>query len=185
MTRSRTERGAATVLVVAMAGVLILVGSALAVVTAMVAAHRAAQPAADLAALAGAAAVDDGGDPCAAAGETATANGGRLRLCAVSGRVVDVTVEVAGPRWLGQSSDLAARSRAGPGYSPGAPASRASSSTIAPALSNGKFWLPHFGDCTHEGHPSRQPQARMVSRVAVNQSRADSKPRAEMPAPPG
>ena len=48
------QSGAATLLVMAMAGVLLLLGAALAVVTALVAAHRVAQAAADLAALAGA-----------------------------------------------------------------------------------------------------------------------------------
>ena len=35
----------------------------------------------------------------------------------------------------------------------GAPASRRSSSAIAPGLSSGLFWLPHFGDWTHDGQP--------------------------------
>jgi uncharacterized membrane protein len=60
----RGERGAATILVIAMAGVLLLVGSALGVVQAMVVAHRRAQAAADLAALAGASASMRGEDPC-------------------------------------------------------------------------------------------------------------------------
>ena len=114
MTRRRDERGSATLLVVAMAGVLVLLGSALAVVTAMVAAHRAAQSAADLAALAGARDVAVGRDGCATATRIAAANGARLTGCAVSGLVVDVQVEVVGPHWLGQTADLAAGSRAGP-----------------------------------------------------------------------
>jgi secretion/DNA translocation related TadE-like protein len=98
----------------AMAGVLLLMGAALAVVTALVAAHRAAQSAADLAALAGARGVASGGDGCGAATDVAAANGARLTDCTVSGRVVDVEVEVTGPHWLGQTADLSARSRAGP-----------------------------------------------------------------------
>lgn len=109
-----TERGAATVLVVACLGVLLLVGSALAVVAAMVTAHRAAQAAADLAALAGATAARDGGDACAAAGSVAAANGARLTRCAPAGAEVAVEVEVPGPRWLGQVHDLSAAARAGP-----------------------------------------------------------------------
>lgn len=108
------ERGAATVLVTACLGVLLLTGCALAVVAAMVAAHRTAQAAADLAALAGAVAVRDGGDPCSAAGSVASDNGARLTACAVDGDEVTVAVEAPGPRWLGQSHDLAARARAGP-----------------------------------------------------------------------
>jgi secretion/DNA translocation related TadE-like protein len=112
--RRRDDRGAATVLVLAMAGVLVLLGAALAVVTAMVAAHRAAQSAADLAALAGARGVAEGRDGCAVAADLAAANQVRLTACVVTGRVVDVTVEAPGPHWLGQAADLGARSRAGP-----------------------------------------------------------------------
>ena len=42
----------------------------------------------------------------------------------------------------------------------------------APALSSGWFWLPHLGDWMHDGHPSAQPHASMVSRVAVSHARA-------------
>jgi secretion/DNA translocation related TadE-like protein len=108
------QRGSATVLVVAVAGVLLLVGAALGVVAALVVAHRAAQSGADLAALAGAQALGQGSDGCRAAGETAVANGVRLTGCTTQGRVVDVTVSVPGPHWLGQRSDLSARARAGP-----------------------------------------------------------------------
>ncbi|HEX4472624.1 MAG TPA: Rv3654c family TadE-like protein [Nocardioides sp.] len=111
----RGERGSAVVLVVAMAGVLVLVGAALAVVAAMVVDHRTAQAAADLAALAGARGAGSGGDACATAARVAAADGARLTGCVVAGRDVEVEVEVPGPRWLGQSADLGARSRAGPG----------------------------------------------------------------------
>jgi secretion/DNA translocation related TadE-like protein len=108
------DRGSATVLVVAMAGVLVLLGAALSVVTAMVAAHRAAQSAADLAALAGARDVAAGRDGCARAAQVASANRARLTACSVSWRVVGVQVEVDGPHWLGQTADLSGRARAGP-----------------------------------------------------------------------
>lgn len=111
----RGEGGAATLLAVSMMGVLLLVGSALSVVGAMVVAHRSAQSAADLAALAGAGAVADGADPCVAAAAVAADNGARLDGCAVAGRDVVVEVTVTGPRWLGQPHDLGARARAGPG----------------------------------------------------------------------
>ena len=114
--RSRCERGAATILTVAMAGVLLLVGAATGVVAAIVVAHREAQAAADLAALAGAATLADAtGDACVVASEVAAANHARLRSCTVEGRDVVVEVEVTGPRWLGQRRDLAAAARAGPG----------------------------------------------------------------------
>lgn len=113
--RFASQRGAATVLVTACFGVVLLVGCALAVVAAMITAHRSAQAAADLAALAGAAAARDGGDPCAAAGGIAADNGGRLVGCDVDGPEVTIRVEVPGPRWLGQPHDLTAAARAGPG----------------------------------------------------------------------
>lgn len=108
------DRGAATVLAVSFLGVLVLVGAALGVVGAMVVAHRSAQSAADLAALAGAGAVADGADPCAAAASLAADNGARLHRCTVTVRDVTVEVTVPGPRWLGQPHDLTARARAGP-----------------------------------------------------------------------
>ena len=114
MTRGRGERGAASVLTVAVLGLLLLVGAALAVVAAMVAAHRTAQAAADLAALAGAAAHQDGADACGTAAGVAADNGATLTGCTVDGRDVLVEVEVTGPRWLGQTGDLSASARAGP-----------------------------------------------------------------------
>ncbi len=121
MTRSpdaRGERGAATILVIAMAGVLLLVGSALGVAQAMVVAHRRAQAAADLAALAGASAAARGQDPCEAAGVIARLNDAVLLACVpdpgAAGGSVAVRVEVPGPRWLGQQGDFDASARAGP-----------------------------------------------------------------------
>lgn len=115
----RDQRGAATVLVVAMAGVLLLVGAAAGVVAAIVVAHRKAQSAADLAALAGATALADPAshaarDPCGVAAEAASANGAELSSCVVEGQDVVVGVTVAGPRWLGQDRDLVGTARAGP-----------------------------------------------------------------------
>lgn len=114
----RGERGAATILVTACLGVLLLVGCALAVVAAMVTAHRAAQAAADLAALAGATAAQRGDDPCSAAAAVAAANGARLAGCSAVAGDVTVRVTVPGPRWLGQPHDLAAEARAGPADAP-------------------------------------------------------------------
>jgi secretion/DNA translocation related TadE-like protein len=111
---ARDERGAATVLVLAFLGLLLFVGAALGVVGALVRAHRSAQSAADLAALAGASALARGDDPCAAAASVASANGATAVGCAPDGLEVRITVEVAGPRWLGQTSDLTAEARAGP-----------------------------------------------------------------------
>ena len=110
----RDERGAATVLVLAFLGLLLFVGAALGVVGAMVRAHRSAQSAADLAALAAAAALARGENPCPAAASVAAANGASVAACTPAGSDVRVTVEVGGPRWLGQSADLTAEARAGP-----------------------------------------------------------------------
>jgi secretion/DNA translocation related TadE-like protein len=112
---SRGQGGAASLLAVALLSVLLLVGAALGVVAGMVWAHRSAQAAADLAALAGAAGLQQGGDACGAAGRIAGANHARLISCRVQGEDVSVEVTVTGPRWLGQDQDLSARARAGPG----------------------------------------------------------------------
>lgn len=114
--RSPVARGAATVLVVAMAGVLLLVGAAAGVVGALFVAHRTAQAAADLAAVAGATALAEhsGRDPCREAAEIATANGATLTACTARGEDVRVEVSVSGPHWLGQDQDLLAEARAGP-----------------------------------------------------------------------
>ncbi|WP_341924558.1 Rv3654c family TadE-like protein [Nocardioides psychrotolerans] len=112
--RRRDGRGAVTVVVVALAGLLLLLGSALGVVAALVVAHRSAQAAADLAAVAGATALQRGRDPCSTAADVAAGNGASLSACAVVGRDVLVDVSVTGPRWLGQDADLEGRARAGP-----------------------------------------------------------------------
>ncbi len=94
--RAADDRGAATVAVLAFVSVLLLLGGAFGVVAAMVHAHRTAQAAADLAALAGAGAQARGRDPCASSDAVATANGARLLTCEVSGD--DVRVHGRGHR---------------------------------------------------------------------------------------
>jgi secretion/DNA translocation related TadE-like protein len=111
----RDDRGSATVPAVAFLGVLLLLGAALGAVAGLVVAHRSAQSAADLAALAAASAVADGDDGCAAAGSVADANGGELTRCALTGREARVVVRVVGPHWLGLDADPEAEARAGPG----------------------------------------------------------------------
>ena len=111
---TRDERGAVTLFAVSCLAVLLLLGAALGVVAAMVHAHRTAQAAADLASLAVAGAIGEGGDPCGQGAEVASANGARLDACTVRGREAIVQVTVAGPRWLGQEGDLTAEARAGP-----------------------------------------------------------------------
>ena len=111
MTR-RGERGAATVLVVAMAGVLMFVMAGLAAAGGLVTAQRRAQAAADLAALAGA---STPADACGAAQEVAAANAAALDGCRVDGREVTVEVSVPGPRVPWRDVRVTAEARAGPG----------------------------------------------------------------------
>lgn len=101
--------------VIACLAVLLLLGAALGVVAAMVRTHRAAQSAADLAALAVASALVGGGEPCSAGARIAAANGARLIGCVLDRRVATVRVVVPGPHWLGQVADLEGEARAGPG----------------------------------------------------------------------
>jgi secretion/DNA translocation related TadE-like protein len=100
---------------VACLGLLVLLGAALGVTGALVVDHRIAQDAADLAALAGAAAYADGREGCAAASRIAADNGAALADCSVASEEVDVAVLVEGPRWLRSWRDLRAEARAGPG----------------------------------------------------------------------
>lgn len=111
----RPERGAATLLVVAVAGMLLMIGLAVVGVTSVVVAHRRAQSAADLAALAGAQAVVGGHDGCAAADSIAQANGVRLTGCAVQGSDVLLQVSTSVRPGFGLTFSLAASARAGPG----------------------------------------------------------------------
>jgi secretion/DNA translocation related TadE-like protein len=108
--RADPDRGSVSLFLVACLGLLLLVGAALGVVAALVRAHRQAQAAADLAALAVASAVARQPDPC-----TAGSNGARLVSCVLAGRTSTVRVVVTGPRWWGRVADLDAEARAGPG----------------------------------------------------------------------
>lgn len=82
-------------------------------VVAVVATHRKAQAAADLAALAGATDLQVGRDPCAAAARIAVANGAEVRRCSVLGDEVAVSVIIALPGALARR-EVRARARAGP-----------------------------------------------------------------------
>ncbi len=80
---------------------------------ALVASRRAAA-AADLAALAGAVAVQQGREPCAEASAVATANHARLSSCSVLAEDVRVGVDVDAGRVLGRPLWVSGRARAGP-----------------------------------------------------------------------
>ena len=109
--RSRRDDGAAPVLMVARAGVLMFVAAGLAAVGGLVTAQRQAQTAADLAALGGA---DDPATGCDAAARVAAANAASLDRCRVVGREVTVTVSVPGPRVPWRDVRVSAEARAGP-----------------------------------------------------------------------
>lgn len=112
--KARAERGAATLLVVAMTSVLTFVGLVGGFVAAVTVAHRSAQAAADLAALAAAQAIQAGTDPCAEAAAIAGQNGARVRSCQVQGEEVWIEVRVATPTWGGNTATALGRARAGP-----------------------------------------------------------------------
>lgn len=106
------ERGSATVWVIALSGVLAVVGAAVVLVAAATVARHRAEAAADLAALAAAGRAAWGeADGCALAELVATANAARLVSCAVgAGAVVEVRVSV--PVRLGRLGVLSASGRA-------------------------------------------------------------------------
>lgn len=110
--RRPDDAGAATVLVVAMAGVLMFVVVGLAAAGGLVTAQRRAQGAADLAALGGAARLTDA---CAEAGRVAVANAAALDRCEVVGQDVAVVVSVPGPEVPWADVRVTAEARAGPG----------------------------------------------------------------------
>lgn len=111
---TRDEQGSGSLLTVALAAVVLLLGVAGAFVTATVAAHRKAQAAADLAALAGAVELQRGGEPCARARGIAAANGAGLASCEVVGSDLRVEVTLDGPAFAGYAWRLTGRARAGP-----------------------------------------------------------------------
>lgn len=110
------ERGAGSVLVVAVAAGLLLAVAAFLPVSVVLSAKRAAGGAADAAALAAADAAIGlvAGPPCTRADEVASANGAALSACQVDGVVVTVRVTV-------EAAGLAIASMATAGPSPGRP----------------------------------------------------------------
>lgn len=115
MSRAGAERGSATVLAVPLLGLLTVLAVLLAFVGGAVTTRRKAAAAADLAALAGASALQQGGDACADAGTVARLNETRLASCEVDGAEVRVVVRAETAALLGKVVTVTARSRAGPG----------------------------------------------------------------------
>lgn len=112
---SRGEGGWATPVVLAMAGVLVSVTLAASVLGGLLVERRQTAAAADLAALAGAVAVQHGHDGCVAAGESAADNGAILLACSLEGDRVRVEVGASPPRRLwGRQVQVRATAHAGP-----------------------------------------------------------------------
>ena len=111
----RDEAGVVTLWGVAMIGLLALVAVVAFALVGVVAGHRRAQAAADLAALAGAQALRDGGDACASAARLAARNDGELPRCGVDQWSVEVAVLVRVPGLFGREHVLRGRAVAGPG----------------------------------------------------------------------
>jgi secretion/DNA translocation related TadE-like protein len=109
------DAGVATVLVVALSAVLLLLGAVMASLAAVAVTRHRAASAADLSALAAAAAVLEG--PVAACGraqDLAVRVGARVSSCTVEGDVVRVVAQVRPPGPLGRLGAASARARAGP-----------------------------------------------------------------------
>lgn len=115
MSRHRVaERGAATVLGVAVVGVLATVMALVAALAGAVADQRRVESAADLGALAGASAAQQGGSACSSARDVVNRNGASLTSCVVTGEVVEVTARRRTQPLLGRRFQAASTARAGP-----------------------------------------------------------------------
>lgn len=111
--RPRGDGGVAVVVTLGLLAVLVFVAAVSVGTVAIVLAHRRAQAAADLAALAGASALQRGDDPCLAAARIARRHDTALGHCLVVGQTLAVTTTVALPSALGGRL-VPARARAGP-----------------------------------------------------------------------
>ena len=112
--RIRGERGSATVFALVFVGLLATVAVLGAAVAALLVGQRQAAAAADLAALAGASAVQDAAAACPAAEQIAERNRAGLSECAVSGDVVTVEVTLVVRSVFRSDVEVRARARAGP-----------------------------------------------------------------------
>jgi secretion/DNA translocation related TadE-like protein len=108
------ERGSASVIVVGIIGLLVSLTAGALVLAGAVRASHQARLGADLAAIAGAQQLRDGGSAggaCVAAAKIAVANGTSLQSCSVAGTDVTVIVAARSSTW---PEPATARSRAGP-----------------------------------------------------------------------
>ena len=111
---TRGERGAVTPF--ALSGLLLLavLCAVLAMVGGALVARRQVHSAADLAALAGATAIQHGRDGCQTATLTAQSNGAELESCETAGGYVTVQASLETPTMFGQRLVVRAEARAGP-----------------------------------------------------------------------
>jgi secretion/DNA translocation related TadE-like protein len=115
----RSELGSASVLMVGIVGVVVAVSSAVLLIAGYAVGYHRARAAADLSALGGAAAFQQGRDACAEAARTARQNGARVDRCDLVGDAIDfvvtVGVSVATPTRIPQlPRTVAAEAHAGP-----------------------------------------------------------------------
>lgn len=90
----RCERGSATALIVGIMSVVLVLSSAAVVIAGYALSYHQARAAADLSALSGAAAFQQGREPCAEAALTARQNGAEAYSCSQVGDAVDFVVTV-------------------------------------------------------------------------------------------
>ena len=114
MRPQRAESGLATTWAVGITCLLVGVTLVCAGVGGVFVGQRQAQLAADLGALAGARALQHGGDACATAGVVVDDNHGRLTRCDVGSQEVTIAVEVRQSVLVAGDRTFRARSRAGP-----------------------------------------------------------------------
>jgi secretion/DNA translocation related TadE-like protein len=108
------ERGSAAVLATVFVGLLAVVAVFVAALGGVLADQRRVESAADLAALAAAAALQSGADPCAAARAVGHRNRASVVSCRVAGEVVTVTAMLGARLVLGRTVRVTADARAGP-----------------------------------------------------------------------
>jgi secretion/DNA translocation related TadE-like protein len=91
---ARSELGSATVLMVGIMGIVVALSSAALVIAGYAVGYHRARAAADLSALSGAAAFQQGRESCAQVALTARQNGARVARCNQVGDAVDFVVTV-------------------------------------------------------------------------------------------
>lgn len=178
--RGRSEGGAATAHAASIAVLLTTMALVMTQAAGLVRLRHSVAAAADLSALAASRASVDGADGCQAAKLIARRNDAKVLACHMDFDVATITARGTSRTWWGHRWAFEQKARAAPTFylgstsSGGASASNAFSNVTAPALLRGSLPLPHFGDCTHDGHPVEHSQATMASRVTRSHRAATS-----------